>query len=68
LAALAGIGADPKIRGMGVVKALVVEFENATRNLQLSKLTASVHLDKLSASRLDESCDWKKDNKDIDRN
>lgn len=67
-AALAGIGVDPKTRGMGVGKALVLEFENAARSLQVGKLTLSVHLDNHSACRLYESCGWVMDNEDIDRN
>jgi len=67
-AALAGIGVDPKMRGMGVGKALVLEFENAARSLQVGKLTLSVHLDNHSACRLYESCGWVMDNEDIDRN
>lgn len=67
-AALAGIGVHPKMRGMGVGKAMMMEFENAARNLQVSKLTLSVHLDNLSACRLYESCGWTRDSEDSESN
>lgn len=67
-AALAGIGVDPKKQGLGIGRALVMGFENAAKQLNVEKLTLSVHLDNVSANKLYESCGWYQDNQDNSTN
>lgn len=60
-AALADIGVSTAHQGRGIGRELTLAFENAARKAGAELLTLSVAEDNLSARKVYEACDWRKD-------